>query len=187
MRQGQPIIKIFVGGLPRSVAEKELDELFSQYGDVHRTRLVRNSESGRSKRFGFVEMLDVEEAKRAIEALRGCEIDGSTLTVIQARDSRPFRASGPEVGYRDVCVKGLAFETSEEELRELFGTIATVREVRLVLNQTGVRTGIAFVTFGSAADADRALQLDGTLLGERTIRVRSDGAGPGPVMQWPAS
>jgi RNA recognition motif-containing protein len=85
-------------------------------------------------------------------------------------------------------VKGLDFGTSEEELRELFGTIAPVREVRLVLNpQTGVRTGIAFVTFGSAADADRALQLDGTWMHERTIRVRSDGAGPGPAMQQRAS
>jgi RNA recognition motif-containing protein len=163
---------IFVGNLPRSVAEKELDELFSQYGDVQGTRLARNPESGRSKRFGFVQMVDVEEANRAIDALHGCEIDGSTLTVSQARDPRPLPASGPEVGFHDVCVKGLAFETSEEELRELFGTIAPLREVRLVLNpQTGVRTGIAFVTFGSAADADRALQLDRTRLGERTIRV----------------
>jgi RNA recognition motif-containing protein len=163
---------IFVGGLPRSVAEKELDELFSQYGDVHRTKLMRNPESGRTKRFGFVEMLNGQEAKRAIDALHGCEIDGSTLTVSQARDPRPLPASGPEVGYSDVCIKNLAAATSEAELRELFGAIAPVREVRLVLNpQTGF-TGIAFVTFGAAADAARALQLDGTLLGERTIRVR---------------
>jgi RNA recognition motif-containing protein len=40
--------------------------------------------------------------------------------------------------------------------------------------QTGVRTGIAFVTLGSAADAGRALQLDGTLLGERTIHVNPE-------------
>jgi RNA recognition motif-containing protein len=172
MRQGQPIIKIFVGGLPRSVAEKELDELFSQYGDVHRTKLVRNPESGRSRCFGFVEMLNGQGAKRAIDALHGCEIDGSTLTVSQARDSRPLPASGPEVGYRDVCLKNLAHETSEADLRELFGAIAPVQEIRLLLNpQTGVRTGIAFVTFGSAADADRALQLDGTLLDDRRIRV----------------
>src|ERR1035437_4811203 len=112
MRQGQPIIKIFVGGLPRSVAEKELDELFSQYGDVVRTWLARNPESGRSKRFGFVEMLDVEGAQRAIDSLDGCEIDGSTLTVSQARDSRPLPSSGPpEAGYSDVCVKGLAAQT----------------------------------------------------------------------------
>ena len=46
---------------------------------------------------------------------------------------------------------------------------------RLHLNpQTGVRTGIAFVTLGSAADAGRALQLDGTLLGERTIHVNPE-------------
>lgn len=161
-------IKIFVGGLPRSVAEAELDELFSLYGDVHRTQLVRNPESGRSRRFGFVEMIDGQEVKRAVDALHGCAIDGSTLTVNVADNSRPLPLPGPEAGYRSVCVKNLPWETTEDQLRELFGT---PHEIRLHLNAQGVTTGIAFVTLGSVADAERALQLDGTLLGERMIRV----------------
>jgi RNA recognition motif-containing protein len=94
-----------------------------------------------------------------------------------ADNSRPLPLPGPEAGYRAVCVKNLTYETTEDELRELFGRVGPTHEIRLHLNAQGAPTGIAFVTLGSAAAAERALQFDGTLLGERTIRVN-------PEMVW---
>lgn len=167
--------KLFVGGLPRSVAETELDEVFSRYGDVHRTLLVRNPDSGRSRLFGFVEMLDSQDARRAIDALHGCEVEGCTLSVRIADNSQPLRPPGPEALYRDVCVKNLAYEASEKALRELFGAIAPPRAIRFLLSpRTGASTGIAFVTLSSAAEAELVLQLDQTMFAGRMIHVNPE-------------
>jgi RNA recognition motif-containing protein len=154
--------KIFVGRLPRSAEEQTLDELFSAFGDVHRTQIVRNVSSGRSRLFGFVEMLDQQDARRAIEALDGAEVDGSTLTVRQAdNNSRIPRSPGPEVHYRDVCLRGVPYETTEQELKEMFGALAC----RVLVSPTGMSTGIAFLTFPSAAEAEqRAKEIGGLLV-----------------------
>ena len=164
-------VKIFVGGLPRSIAEAELDELFSAYGDVHRTQLVRNRESGRGRGFGFVEMLDSQEAKRACDALHGAEIDGSRLTCNVADNSRPLPSPGPEACYRAVCVKNVPYAATEGDLRELFERIGPTHDIDLQVNARGVRTGVAFVTLGSAADAERALLLNGAVLLGRPLSV----------------
>ncbi len=75
---------IYVGNLPWSVDDKELDELFSEYGDVESAKVIKYKDSNRSKGFGFVEM-DDESAAKAIEALEGHELEGRPLKVNQSR------------------------------------------------------------------------------------------------------
>jgi cold-inducible RNA-binding protein len=77
--------KLYVGGLAYSVTEKELEELFSEQGKVVSTAVIKDRDSGQSKGFGFVEMADDNEAKKAIEALNGKELSGRALTVNEAR------------------------------------------------------------------------------------------------------
>ncbi len=85
-------MNIFVGGLSFQMREEGLANLFEQYGTVESARVVTDRYDGRSKGFGFVEMND-EEAKAAIEALNGAEVDGRNLTVNEARprEERPAR------------------------------------------------------------------------------------------------
>lgn len=77
--------KLYVGGLPYSVTEGQLEEIFSKHGSVLSAHVISDKFSGKSRGFGFVEMASSEEAKRAIEALNGKDLEGRTLIVNEAR------------------------------------------------------------------------------------------------------
>lgn len=77
--------KLYVGGLPYSVTEAQLEEIFSKHGSVVSARVISDKFSGKSRGFGFVEMASSEEGKRAIEALNGTDLEGRTLVVNEAR------------------------------------------------------------------------------------------------------
>lgn len=77
--------KLYVGNLPYSITDSELQELFEQHGSVQSAQVINDRDTGRSKGFGFVEMSSEEEAQSAIEALNGTEHGGRTLTVNEAR------------------------------------------------------------------------------------------------------
>jgi len=77
--------KIYVGGLPYSITEGQLQEIFAAHGSVESARVITDKFTGRSRGFGFVEMSSGGEAQKAIEALNGTEIEGRTLTVNEAR------------------------------------------------------------------------------------------------------
>ena len=83
--------KIYVGGLPYSTSEKQLEDLFAAHGSVQSARIIIDKFTGRSKGFGFVEMASGNEAQSAIQALNGQDFEGRNLTVNEARpqQSRP--------------------------------------------------------------------------------------------------
>ena len=87
---------IYVGGLPYSTTEGQLQEIFAEYGSVESARVITDKFTGRSRGFGFVEMSSGGEAQKAIEALNGTEIEGRTLTVNEARpqEKRSDRRGG---------------------------------------------------------------------------------------------
>lgn len=87
--------KLYVGGLPYSTTEAELQDLFSQHGSVESARIITDRVTGRSRGFGFVEMSSQEEADQAIQQLNGSELGGRTLTVNEARPRQP-RSGGAE-------------------------------------------------------------------------------------------
>lgn len=77
---------LFVGNLPFSTGSPDLEELFAQYGTVTRAQVITDRDTGRSRGFGFVEMDSDDEAKEAIEALNGTDIDGRQINVNVARE-----------------------------------------------------------------------------------------------------
>ena len=83
-------MNIYVGNLPWSAGDQELEDLFSQFGNVQRSRVILDRETGRSRGFGFVEM-DDEGGRKAIEELNGQEMDGRALRINEAqeRQARP--------------------------------------------------------------------------------------------------
>ncbi|MBT6598959.1 MAG: RNA-binding protein [Bacteroidetes Order II. Incertae sedis bacterium] len=89
---------IFVGNLPWRTDDQELENLFSQYGEVLSAKVISDRETGRSRGFGFVEMED-DAALEAIENLNGQEMDGREIRVNEAND-RPQRSGGGGGGHR---------------------------------------------------------------------------------------
>jgi len=81
-------MNIYVGNLAWSTTEDELKTLFEGYGTVESVRIITDRESGRSKGFGFVEMSDESEARKAMEELNGKEVSDRALRVNEARPRR---------------------------------------------------------------------------------------------------
>lgn len=77
--------KLYVGGLPYSVTEGKLQEIFSAHGTVESAKVISDKFTGQSRGFGFVEMSSGGEAQKAISALNGTQLDGRTLTVNEAK------------------------------------------------------------------------------------------------------
>jgi RNA recognition motif-containing protein len=88
--------KLYVGNLPYSTVDADLQSLFSQAGTVKSAQVIRDRASGRSKGFGFVEMASSEEAQSAITMFHGKDYSGRPLTVNLARprEDRPSGGGG---------------------------------------------------------------------------------------------
>ena len=85
--------KIFVGNLPFSATEDALRDLFSPLGEVQQVRIMTDRDTGKSRGFAFVEMLQDEDAAKAIAALNGKDFEGRALTINEARP-KPARSGG---------------------------------------------------------------------------------------------
>ncbi len=104
-------MRLYVGGLSYQTTEQDLVDLFGQVGHVVLATVVTDRDSGRSRGFGFVEMSNDEEARKAIDQLNGTTLGNRTIIVNEARDRREGGGrpqgrerrprSGDREGYRD--------------------------------------------------------------------------------------
>jgi len=78
-------VKLYVGNLAFNTTEQDLEEQFSQYGQVSSASIITDRDSGRSRGFAFVEFDSKESAQAAIQALNGKELDGRELIVNEAK------------------------------------------------------------------------------------------------------
>ena len=88
--------KLYVGNLPYSVRDSDLEQAFSQFGAVTSAKVMMERDTGRSKGFGFVEMGSDAEAQAAINGMNGQPLGGRSVVVNEARpmESRPPRSGG---------------------------------------------------------------------------------------------
>jgi cold-inducible RNA-binding protein len=88
--------KLYIGGLPYSTTQDELQDAFAKAGAVVSTSIIMDKMTGRSRGFGFVEMSSDAEAQAAIEMWNGKDFDGRKLTVNEAKplEARPPRREG---------------------------------------------------------------------------------------------
>ena len=89
-------MKLFVAAIPYDFDDVDLKEMFELYGEVNSAKVILDKETGKSRGFGFVDMLDDNEAKIAIETLDGAAIKGKKMSVKQAEDQ-----AKPGFGNRD--------------------------------------------------------------------------------------
>lgn len=78
-------MNIYVSNISYSATDEALQEAFSAHGTVESARIIRDRLSGRSRGFGFVEMPNEEEGRKAIEALAGFDLMGRAINVREAR------------------------------------------------------------------------------------------------------
>lgn len=89
--------KLFIGGLPYTLTDSQLEAHFLKIGQVLSAKVITDRYSGQGKGFGFVEMANDEEAKKAIAELNGTELEGRKIVVNEARPEAPrrdFRGGG---------------------------------------------------------------------------------------------
>ncbi len=77
-------MKIYVGNMSYDVTEDVLDDVFSEFGDVSSANVIKDKYSGRSKGYGFVEMLNDSDANEAIKALDKSPLQGRNIRVKRA-------------------------------------------------------------------------------------------------------
>lgn len=88
-------VKLFVGSLPWSIGDSDLQDLFEEYGAVQSARVITDRDTGRSRGFGFVE-IETDDVAALIRATDGKEVEGRAIRVNEAeeRRDRSFRGGG---------------------------------------------------------------------------------------------
>jgi RNA recognition motif-containing protein len=88
--------KLYVGNLPYSVRDSDLEQAFGEFGAVTSAKVMMERDTGRSKGFGFVEMASDAEAQSAINGMNGQSLGGRSVVVNEARpmEARPPRSGG---------------------------------------------------------------------------------------------
>ena len=88
--------KLYVGNLPYSVRDSDLEQAFGEFGTVTSAKVMMERDTGRSKGFGFVEMANDADAQSAINGMNGQSLGGRSVVVNEARpmEARPPRSGG---------------------------------------------------------------------------------------------
>lgn len=86
-------MNIYIGNLAYAVTSEDLSEAFGAFGEISRATIITDRETGRSKGFGFVEMSNDDEARKAIEEMNDHPMSGRNIRVNEAkpREDRPRR------------------------------------------------------------------------------------------------
>ena len=87
--------KVYVGNLPFSTTDKDLNDMFAPYGEITEAIIIKDKYSGRSKGFGFVTFANDESATKAISELNGKDVQGREIKVSEAKpmsEDRPRRS-----------------------------------------------------------------------------------------------
>jgi len=92
-------MKLYVGNLSFSTTEAQLRQIFEAHGQVASASLVMDRDTGRPRGFGFVEFPNDDEARAAIEALSGKNVDGRTITVNEAKPREGGGGGGGRGGF----------------------------------------------------------------------------------------
>jgi hypothetical protein len=197
--------KLFVAGLPDSISEVVLRQLFeASGGTVVEVSVPRDRTTGRPRGFGFVSMATEEEAHAARDVLDGSMQSGRSISVrpFQAAPPKPREGGPPVPGAsprseappdrgssedRTLYLGNLPYETSVTEVEEMLSRagVEQVVRVNLPLDPAGRPRGFGFVTLGSAdaaqagANALQSAELKGRRISASIAHAR--GAGPRPM------
>lgn len=177
--------KLFVAGLPDSISDSVLRQLFEATGcTVVDVSLPRDRATGRPRGFGFVTLATEDEAKKAMESLDGSMQAGRSVVVrpFKTRGEAGERAPAASSDDRTLYLGNLPYDATVDEVRHLLegAGVAPIVKVSLPVDQTGRPRGFGFVLVGSAEAAQEAVaslqetELRGRRISANVAHARGD-------------
>lgn len=155
--------EIFVGGIPTSSPEQEVEQVFSRFGKILACRLMRRQD-GTSRGFAFITYAISESADYAVSCKNKVKIRGKLVEIrpgLNIQDSRKYRA---QLQHRKIYIGNLPPNVSEAEVRELFAAFGGITEIKLVREPSQANSPIyGFVTFEDSDTVSHVLNLPSRL------------------------
>lgn len=163
---------LYVGGIDNSVSEESLTELISSTAQVQLVKIL-NDKNKSGYNYAFVEFPNEEEALIALEKLNGTSLNDSHLRINYAYQSATFNTvHNSEEPTFNIFVGDLSPDVDDEALHNAFSQFRSLKQAHVMWDmQTSRSRGYGFVTFGSADDAEAALDtMHGKIINGRSIR-----------------
>ncbi|KAK6143532.1 hypothetical protein DH2020_023880 [Rehmannia glutinosa] len=157
---------IFVGDLATDVTDALLHDTFaSRYPSVKGAKVVVDSNTGRSKGYGFVRFGDENEKSRAMAEMNGVHCSSRPMRISVATPKKPSPQQNNIL--HKIFVGGLDADVTDEELRDSFIAFGEVVSVKIPAGK-----GCGFVQFANRSSAEDAIQrLNGAVIGKQTVRL----------------
>jgi len=153
------LLKLFVGGLDLNSTDESLRKHFEKFGDIAETKVMMDSNTQRSKRYGFVTYTNGEMVDNAQKA-RPHVVDGKEVQSKRVVPRQDKNKAERTVTSTKLFVGGLLDETDENDLRETFGAFGDIMSVNIISDKdTGLRRGFAFVEFNDYDPVDKIVLL----------------------------
>ncbi|KAI3696713.1 hypothetical protein L6452_29213 [Arctium lappa] len=181
-----PPASLYVGDLHPQIDDLQLSNAFSEYKSLSSVRVCRDSSTGRSLCYGYVNFLSSQDAIHAIEAKNNTMFYGKMIRVTWSHRDPDVRRSG--IG--NVFVKNLNEMIDNVQLQELFKSFGNILSCKVVTLEDGKSKGYGFVQFDSEECANAAIEkLNGTNVGGKQIYVgkfmkKSDRVFPSPDAKY---
>lgn len=168
---------LYIENFAHDMTEEMLKDIFKDFGEIVSASIVKNKKG----QFGFVCFQNPEDAKRALEQMKGKDINGKTLYVNWAQKKkerkeflRQQRLSPNELTYskkRTIFVKNLEKDDDESTLISAFSAFGSITSTTVVLDERGVSRGFGFVSFSMTEEAEAALNFNKLTLRDRKWSV----------------
>jgi ELAV like protein 2/3/4 len=158
--EGDRKTNLIVNYLPQTMTQvEEIRSLFSSIGEVESCKLIRDKVTGQSLGYGFVNYHRQEDASKAIQTLNGLRLQNKTIKVSYARPS------SEAIKGANLYVSGLPKHMAQPaDLERLFSSCGNIITSRILCdNITGLSKGVGFIRFDQRVEAERAIQLNGTI------------------------
>ncbi|XP_036415199.1 heterogeneous nuclear ribonucleoprotein A1a [Colossoma macropomum] len=154
-REPEQLRKLFIGGLSFETTDESLRAHFEQWGTLTDCVVMRDSNTKRSRGFGFVTYSSVSEVDAAMNA-RPHKVDGRAVEPKRAVSREDSSRPGAHSTVKKIFVGGIKEDTDEEHLRDYFSQFGKIEEVNIMTEKNSdKRRGFAFITFDDHDSVDR--------------------------------
>lgn len=153
---------LFIRGIGRNITNEELMKQFEPFGKIELCKIILN-DYGHPTGYGFINYHTKTNAKKAIKALNGIQVNGGTLFVnfhVSKRDRLRELQIKRDVTFNSVYIRGLPATTTKELLKQLFEKFGEIESVVLPVGKSGAAKGYGFVNFKYHTDAKGSLSLN---------------------------